>query len=144
MQLILHKTTDSNKVINKTLTDTVDLNITLKRDTDIIRPIILLSKVSGINFKQYNYAHIPDLNRYYFINSVESVNNSIDKLSLECDVLETYKADILSSEAIYISEIKDGDNIIYSAESGVNDIIKIVSDTTLEKGESIVLATLGV
>lgn len=144
MQLILHKTTDSNKVINKTLTHKVDLNITLKRDTDIIQPIILLSKVSGINFKQYNYAHIPDLNRYYFINSVESVNNSIDKLSLECDVLETYKADILNSKATYISEIKDGDNIIYHAESGVNDIIKIVSDTTLEKGESIVLATLGV
>lgn len=144
MQLILHKTTDSNKVINKTLSNAVDLNITLKRDTDIIRPIILLSKVSGINFKQYNYAHIPDLNRYYFINSVESVNNSIDKLSLECDVLETYKTDILSSEATYISEIKDGDNNIYSAASGVNDIIKIASDTTLEKGESIILATLGV
>ena len=71
MQLYLYKTRDSNRVLNKTLTNESLLNINLKRDTDIVRPTIQLMKVAGMDFKQFNYAHIPELNRFYFINNVK-------------------------------------------------------------------------
>lgn len=144
MQLYLYKTEDSNRVLNKTLKNESLLNINLKRDTDIIRPIIQLMKVIGVDFKQFNYAYIPDLNRFYFINNIESVNNSIDKLYLECDVLETYKDDILASEMTYTTTAGTGDNIITDANTGANNITKIDSNITLEDGESIVLTTVGV
>ena len=144
MQLYLYKTKDSNRVLNKTLTNESLLNINLKRDTDIIRPIIQLMKVAGVDFKQFNYAHIPDLNRFYFINHIESVNNSVDKLYLECDVLETYKADILASEMTYTATARTGDNIVTDASTGANNITKINSNITLDYGESIVLTTVGV
>lgn len=144
MQLYLYKTKDSNRVLNKTLTNESLLNINLKRDTDIVRPIIQLMKVAGVDFKQFNYAHIPDLNRFYFINNVESVNNSVDKLYLECDVLETYKANILASEMTYTATARTGDNIITDANTGVNINTKINSNITLDDGESIVLTTVGV
>ena len=144
MQLYLYKTKDSNRVLNKTLTNESLLNINLKRDTDIIRPTIQLMKVAGIDFKQFNYAHIPDLNRFYFINVVESINNSVDKLYLECDVLETYKGDILASEMTYTATARTGDNIITDANTGVNNNTKINSNITLDDGESIVLTTVGV
>ena len=144
MQLYLYKTKDSNRVLNKTLTNESLLNINLKRDTDIIRPTIQLMKVAGIDFKQFNYAHIPDLNRFYFINVVESINNSVDKLYLECDVLETYKGDILASEMTYTATAGTGDNIITDASTGVNINTKINSNITLDDGESIVLTTVGV
>lgn len=144
MQLYLYKTKDSNRVLNKTLANESLLNINLKRDTDIIRPTIQLMKVTGIDFKQFNYAHIPDLNRFYFINVVESINNSVDKLYLECDVLETYKADILASEMTYTATAGTGDNIITDASTGVNNNTKINSNITLDDGESIVLTTVGV
>ena len=144
MQLYLYKTKDSNRVLNKTLTNESLLNINLKRDTDIVRPIIQLMKVAGVGFKQFNYAHIPDLNRFYFINNIESVNNSVDKLYLECDVLETYKADILASEMTYTATAGAGDNIITDANTGVNINTKINSNITLDDGESIVLTTVGV
>ena len=144
MQLYLYKTKDSNRVLNKTLTNESLLNINLKRDTDIVRPTIQLMKVAGVDFKQFNYAHIPDLNRFYFINNVESVNNSVDKLYLECDVLETYKADILASEMTYTATAKTGDNIITDAITGVNINTRINSNITLDDGESIVLTTVGV
>ena len=144
MQLYLYKTKDSNRVLNKTLTNESLLNINLKRDTDIIRPTIQLMKVVGMDFKQFNYAHIPDLNRFYFINVVESINNSVDKLHLECDVLETYKADILASEMTYTATAGAGDNIITDASTGVNNNTKINSNITLDDGESIVLTTVGV
>ena len=144
MQLYLYKTKDSNRVLNKTLTNESLLNINLKRDTDIVRPTIQLMKVAGVNFKQFNYAHIPELNRFYFINNIESVNNSVDKLYLECDVLETYKADILASEMTYTATAKTGDNIITDAITGVNINTRINSNITLDDGESIVLTTVGV
>ena len=144
MQLYLYKTKDSNRVLNKTLTNESLLNINLKRDTDIVRPTIQLMKVAGVDFKQFNYAHIPDLNRFYFINNIESVNNSVDKLHLECDVLETYKADILASEMTYTATAGTGDNIITDASTGVNNVTKINSNITLDDGESIVLTTVGV
>ena len=144
MQLYLYKTKDSNRVLNKTLTNESLLNINLKRDTDIVRPTIQLMKVLGVDFKQFNYAHIPDLNRFYFINNIESVNNSVDKLYLECDVLETYKADILASEMTYKRTAGTGDNIITDASTGVNINTKIDSNITLDDGESIVLTTVGV
>ena len=144
MQLYLYKTKDSNRVLNKTLTNESLLNINLKRDTDIIRPTIQLMKVVGMDFKQFNYAHIPDLNRFYFINVVESINNSVDKLYLECDVLETYKADILASEMTYTATAGTGDNIITDASTGTNINTKINSNITLDDGESIVLTTVGV
>ena len=144
MQLYLYKTKDSNRVLNKTLANESLLNINLKRDTDIIRPTIQLMKVVGIDFKQFNYAHIPDLNRFYFINNIESVNNSVDKLYLECDVLETYKADILASEMTYTATAGTGDNIITDASTGVNNNTKIDSNIILDDGESIVLTTVGV
>ena len=144
MQLYLYKTKDSNRVLNKTLTNESLLNINLKRDTDIIRPTIQLMKVAGVDFKQFNYAHIPDLNRFYFINHIESVNNLVDKLYLECDVLETYKDDILASEMTYTATAGTGDNIITDASTGANNITKINSSITLDDGESIVLTTVGV
>ena len=144
MQLYLYKTMDSNRVLNKTLTNESLLNINLKRDTDIVRPTIQLMKVVGVDFKKFNYAHIPDLNRFYFINNIESVNNSVDKLYLECDVLETYKDDILASEMTYTATARTGDNIITDANTGVNINTKINSNITLDDGESIVLTTVGV
>ena len=144
MQLYLYKTKDSNRVLNKTLTNESLLNINLKRDTDIVRPTIQLMKVTGINFKQFNYAHIPELNRFYFINHIESVNNSVDKLYLECDVLETYKADILNCSGTIKRDIKAGDYGAVNADSTVNIITTHKADVKLTLENNIVLTTLEV
>ena len=140
MQLNLYKTLDSENVINKTLTDLMTVDINLKASVNIVDPEIVLHG----DFRGFNYAHIPELKRFYFINNVESVNNSVDKLYLECDVLETYKADILSSKMTYTATAKTGDNIITDASTGVNNITKINSNITLDDVESIVLTTVGV
>ena len=98
MQLYLYKTNDLNNVVDKVLTDETLFNINLKRDTDILRPKIPLAKNTGIDLKAFNYAYIPDLNRYYFINVVESLNNTIDVLYLEVDVLMSYKTQIKTGD----------------------------------------------
>ena len=146
MQLYLYRTNDLNNVVDKTLTNETILNINLKRDTDIIRPKIPLAKSGSIDLKTFNYAHIPDLNRYYFINVIESINNNVDVLYLEVDVLMSYSAEIKTGIKTYITDISPtykADNI-YSANSNKNTVIKIDSDVALQKTQSIIITTLGV
>lgn len=140
MKLFLYKTDDSPNTINKTLSDSLELNINLKKDTDIITPELVLKG----DFRGFNYAHIPELNRYYFINSMEQLNFTLAKLHLECDVLETYKDDILNSSGIIRRDIKDGDYGSVSAESSINDITTHKADVTLTLENNIVLTTLEV
>lgn len=140
MILVLYKTDDSPNTINKTLSDSLELDINLKKDTDIINPELVLKG----DFRGFNYAHIPELNRYYFINSMEQLNFILTKLYLECDVLETYKADILNSSGSIKRDITDGDYGVVSAESSINDITTHKADVTLTLENNIVLTTLEV
>lgn len=140
MILVLYKTDDSPNTINKTLSDSLELNINLKKDTDIINPELVLKG----DFRGFNYAYIPELNRYYFINSMEQLNFILAKLYLECDVLETYKEDILNSSGIIKRDIIDGDYGAVSAESSINDITTHKADVTLTLENNIVLTTLEV
>lgn len=140
MILKLFKTLDSNNVINKTLTDEIQLDINLKSDTDIINPEIVLLG----DFRGFNYAHIPDLNRFYFIERVEQLNMRLVKLSLSCDVLETYKESILNSECEYIREAKNGDKVINAPDSSFNNVAKYESNITMSLDNNIVISTIGV
>lgn len=111
MDLKLYSVSDGDNVINKDLGTDTTLNIRLKADTNIISPSIVLSNNNGLDYNQYNYAHIPLLKRYYFIANITNINNKMWRLELECDVIETYKNDILSSKARLQRNIRTGDYI---------------------------------
>ena len=138
MILKLFRTLDANNVINKTLTDEIQLDINLKSDTDIINPEIVLLG----DFRGFNYAQIPDLNRFYFIERIEQLNMRLVKLSLSCDVLETYKESILNSECEYIREAKNGDKVINAPESSFNKVVKYSSDIVMSLDDNIVISTI--
>lgn len=140
MELILYRTLDNANVINKVLTDPVTVNITLKNDVNIINPEIVLSG----DFRGYNYAHIPELNRFYFIESFEQINLRFGKLFMSCDVLETYKADILNCSGTIKRDIKAGDYGAVNADSTVNIITTHKADVKLILENNIVLTTLEV
>src|SRR5574344_1318486 len=105
IDLILYSINDGDNVINKNLVNGVTIPINLKQGFDIINPDIVLNG----DYRGFNYAHIPSLNRFYFINNVEQLNLRLVKLNMTCDVLETYKADILNSVARFKRNIKTGD-----------------------------------
>lgn len=140
MNLILYRTLDNANVINKVLTDPVTVNITLKNDVNIINPEIVLSG----DFRGYNYAHIPELNRFYFIKSFEQINLRFGKLFMSCDVLETYKADILNCSGTIKRDIQAGDYGGVNANSTVNVITTHKADVKLTLENNIVLTTLEV
>lgn len=140
MKLVLYVCKDSSNVIGKKLDRVKDYNITFKGDGDLIRPTIYLT-VDGI--PKCNYAYIPEFGRYYFINNITMAKNKLVRLELECDVLESFKDDILKSKAIIIEDkvgnpwLDDGK---YQTEVR-NDIERYESNVTLEKGNYIVLSS---
>lgn len=138
IDLILYSISDGDNVINKNLVNGVTIPIHLKQGFDIVNPDIVLNG----DYRGFNYAHIPSLNRYYFINNVEQLNLRLVKLNMSCDVLETYKADILNLNAIFIRDSKAGDYVNIEASSYNMIINTFKSDIILENANNIVLTTV--
>ena len=144
MELNLYKCSDGDNVINKTLTEKLTINITLKRDVNITAPQIILMNDNGAFFNQYNYAEIPELGRFYFIDSVTSLNNKMESLNLRCDVLETYKADVLASKARFMRGLKTGDYIAANIDySVIKTITKIESNSGFTGNSTMILTSVG-
>ena len=140
MIIKLFNTTDSNNTIGKTLTDEQTFDITFKDKFDIINPIVMLkSDVPIIK----NYAYIPEFGRYYFVTSIQIQPNKIYKLYLECDVLESFKNDILASRGL-VTRAGEG-NQFY--DGGLNSEVRkevdiYESELELELKEEIILVTI--
>ncbi len=78
-----------NSTLQPTLTDSFD--VLLKSPTSLHTPTFTISAASF----DYNYLKWGD--RYYFVTDVVSKNNNLWEVSAVCDVLATFKADILAS-----------------------------------------------
>lgn len=78
-----------NSTLQPTLTTSFD--VLLKTPTSLHTPTFTISAASF----DYNYLKWDD--RYYFITDIVSRNNSLWEVSAVCDVLATFKTDILAS-----------------------------------------------
>lgn len=98
MQMITYINSSDPRVLNKTITQRQTFTVTLKDDTDIMRPVI---ELRGATLPPAtNYAYIQSLGRYYYIESQTIKPGNITSIQLRCDVLMSYKATILASFVI--------------------------------------------
>ena len=144
MELKLYAVNDGENVINKTMTLKTTMEINLKRDVDIINPRLILIPNSPTGFTGINYAEIPELNRFYFVDSITNISATLWQLDLSCDVLETYKADILASKARLYRNLKAGDYFDTALESShITTVAKYTSDKGISDSETIIMTTVG-
>lgn len=95
----LYKNTSPVEKIGKDLTDQQSItDVLLKRDTSILRPVLLVNDARGVT--DFNYMYISEFSRYYFIDDIRSTHNNIWEISAHVDVLETYKDEILANQAV--------------------------------------------
>ena len=96
----LYKNTAENDRVDKTnyLNQVGTLYGVFKEETSVMNPEIII-EYGVIDF---NYIYIPLLNRYYYINEIISVRNNLWKIRLNCDVLMSFKTEILNLEC-YVS-----------------------------------------
>ena len=145
MELKLYAVNDGENVINKTMTLKTTMEINLKRDVDIINPRLILIQNLPTGFSGINYAEIPELNRFYFVDSITNISAKLWQLELSCDVLESYKADILASKARFYRNLKAGDYFDTALESShITTVAKYASNKGISDSETLIMTTVGV
>ena len=138
MELELYKNDSSYNTINKELTLLTSLTIHLKQHTNLLHTQIIIHNSEQL--KNLNYAKM--LDRCYFV-QVQTINN--DKfllLTLDEDVLETYKKDILASSQDVIEKSTAG-NVKQKNVSPETVSKTFNSNIKLENGNSIIMVTSG-
>lgn len=91
--LELYKVTNQPNELTKTLNNAVIVNGSFRSEIDSMNVIVEIES----DTYEFNYVYIPSLNKYYFLQNLVHVNAKIIRMQLHCDVLMTYKADILAS-----------------------------------------------
>ncbi len=127
--VILYFTTDENNKVNKKLLNPSEtFNCSVKNSISVINPIIILS--NDYDLSDYNYAYIPQLERYYYITDVTMITGQRYQLTMRCDVLMSNKEQIYklngviakTQDARYINE--DFDDGSFINQRGVRVITK--------------------
>lgn len=109
MLMILAKCDDAENVLGKTLYGRRELNIKLKKSTDVTNPSIPLATIAGVDYTDYSHVILPELGFTYFIRDWLYETASIVTLDCEIDYLETYKDKILLVEGLISRAVRSGD-----------------------------------
>lgn len=136
MNITLYHSLDNHNVINKRKVMVDSYEINLKKQTNILNPIIPL--YIDTELPAVDYAYINDLNRYYHVINIEPKPNKVYILQLEVDVLETYKEEILNAKKVsYINSVKPNISILksdYVATDEISYVLSTLSGDIVERG----------
>lgn len=121
MTIILYNNASDPLVVDKPLSNALTLTGDLREMCDVENPSIL---IEGTTLLNYNYAYIPDFNRYYFFKKPPTaVSKNLMLLELTEDYLMSYKTEIKATKAIikrqernYNKYLNDPDALSYSYE----------------------------
>lgn len=97
MQAILYKNLSDKKYMNKTLVNGTPINIHFKDDSEVIEPLLYISRT--INMVDFNYLYISALNRYYYIDKVIESQQRYE-VHASVDALMSFKEGILEQACV--------------------------------------------
>ena len=139
MELQLFQNKSSENTINKDLTLIATKNINLKQSTNLYQTFLVFKNDNSTDYSKINYAKM--LDKYYFVSHETLQNNSLIRLHLKEDVLETYKDDILKSSADII-EKSTPNNVGNIKTSKEVETFKLKSSIVLPKTQSVIMVTV--
>lgn len=146
MTIQLCDTADKNNVINKTIATIDTVAATIKGESSIINPTLILeykNPLIGVN-----YVFIPDWNRYYFVRDIKVATGGRYEIDLSVDVLQSFKEQILKCGVILSDTEQTGVNKYLPSDSFVvnckskTDIVNF-SGGLLDNGEYILITAGG-
>lgn len=143
MTVIFYKYDGIKNKINKTLENGLSIqDVVLKNDFDITN-FELLIKNSNFN-SEYNYCYFQDLERYYFIESVERMNGTIYKIRVSVDVLKSFSSQIENINAIITKSENPNNNFVNceKSETFESEVINM-TDNFNHNGNLILVTSLG-
>ena len=97
MDVIFYYNASDDRVINKVLVGGATFIGEFREDVNVMTPIIRFEDSDVLRF---NYAYIPELQRYYTISSVTSYRQGIWDVEFAVDVLMSFRGDIMALSVI--------------------------------------------
>lgn len=147
MNIKLYHNQSERNCVNKTIQEVLSLFGALRGEASIKTPVIRIGCDETI--VTCNYAFIAEFNRYYFITDIKSIRNGIWEVSFLCDVLMSFKTDILNSYAV-IDHTTEHDTTEYLSSDiwttlvkDKTDIINFSGSSLLDSGEYILITAGG-
>lgn len=111
MLIDLLYTTDDPRVVSKSTTNvSTGVDMTPKGNFDLCTPLVVLAYNTA--YLGANYAYIPELARYYYINDMVLSPGSQIVLQLAVDVLKTWDAQIRACEGVVVRSESIGSNYL--------------------------------
>lgn len=139
MELQLFQNKSSENTINKDLTLITTKNINLKQSTNLYQTFLVFKNDGITDYSKINYAKM--LNKFYFVSHETLQNNSLIRIQLKEDVLETYKDNILNSSADII-EKSTPNNVRNIQTSKEVETFNLKSSVVLPKTQSVIMVTV--
>lgn len=127
MEIIFYNNKSSNNTLNKTITETFRTSGTLRDETSIVDPVIMLDK--SVNVINSNYCYIPQFNRYYYIVNVTTSNNRLWMVTMHVDVLMSFKSDIQNTSGIVARQENNYNKKLVDNELPVTNDVDIYNYT---------------
>lgn len=101
MQLILYVTTSDKNEVNKSLSQVATFsNVHPIEPVDVEAPSFTLGSASFEQLRTCNYAYVPELHRYYYLEPATLANHGNVVVSLREDVLMSFADSIRSLTAL--------------------------------------------
>lgn len=97
MEVIFYHNASDDRVINKTLVGGESFIGVPRTDVDVMSPTI---RFENDGFLQYNYAYIPELQRYYVVKSINAFREGVWDVEMSVDVLMSFRGDIMALPVI--------------------------------------------
>lgn len=113
IEIILYRITDKDNKVSKTLLNPTSFYGAVRDEINVLNPVIILDIDLSVIIDK-NYAYIPSLKRYYFINDYTCVRTGIYRINFKVDVLKSYSELIHFSDAIVTrASYDDGGDTIF-------------------------------
>ncbi|MBO7735810.1 MAG: hypothetical protein J6S67_24795 [Methanobrevibacter sp.] len=128
------------RCINKSLIEGSSFEGQARDQVSIMNPVVLFDTE---NIIKYNYAYIPEFERYYSIDNIVAYRNNLYEVTMTVDVLMSFRRDILDCVAVVDKQamqengdeyIDDGslvtENVMFTEvlefEDGFNDSVEYI------------------
>lgn len=114
MKITFYKCSAENKRVDKTnyLTGLYTIEGSFRDSSDVIDPVVTIEH-DDFAFQLYNYCYIYKFKRYYYITEIKSIRTGLWQISLHCDVLYTWRAELANELAILEKSSNLGDSNPY-------------------------------
>ena len=132
MDVIFYYNESDDRVINKTLIEGETFQGEARDEVNIMEPIV---RFESSDIMRYNYAYIPELQRYYKVSSINIYREGIYDVSFLVDVLMSFRGHILQLSAIVDKQSMDDNGDEYIDDSSlVMDNVMFTTTYTFPDG----------